>query len=207
MQGCCCSARASADVAVGRGCAGSGRAATLSSQTRGEGRCSGSASPRHPHRAWSSPPPAGSVAHLHPTVHPVAKAPCLPVWCWGGQGSHGRARQLQGGWRWGTPTLLPKAGGPWLRAGSSALPPAPAPNTSSKRARQLHERPAAPAGCWLFFRPAIKLVNTWTRLTKHSSRRKWGVCRNTPLHIVMADINSMLITLCTFQSHILNPFR
>lgn len=107
----------------------------------------------------------------------------------------------------GAPQPCCRKPGPWLRAGSSALPPAPAPNTSSKRARQLHERPAAPAGCWLFFRPAIKLVNTWTRLTKHSSRRKWGVCRNTPLHIVMADINSMLITLCTFQSHILNPFR
>lgn len=107
----------------------------------------------------------------------------------------------------GAPRPCCRKPGPWLRAGTSALPPAPAPNTSSKRARQLHERPAAPAGCWLFFRPAIKLVNTWTRLTKHSSRRKWGVCRNTPLHIVMADINSMLITLCTFQSHILNPFR
>ena len=75
-----------------------------------------------------------------------------------------------------------------------------------------HTSPAAPLPTGshsspALFRPALKLVNTWTCLTKHPSRRKWGVCRNTPLHIVMADINSMLITLCTFQSHILKPFR
>lgn len=96
--------------------------------------------------------------------------------------------------------------GPWLCADSSAASfctPAilPSNRPSSSTSNQQLQLLLA------LFRPAIKLVNTWTRLTKHSSRRKWGVCRNTPLHIVMADINSMLITLCTFQSHILKPFR
>lgn len=96
--------------------------------------------------------------------------------------------------------------GPWLRADSSAasfctpaiLPSNKPSNSTSNQQLQLS---------LALFRPAMKLVNTWTCLTKHLSRRKWGVCRNTPLHIVMADINSMLVTLCSFQSHILKPYR
>lgn len=145
--------------------------------------------------AWSSPPAAGSIAHLHPTVQPVVKAPCLPVRATGVQASHEMCLAAP---VMGHPIPAAKTEATalcWLLhpkypSGKGAAPLA----TSSSSSLAL-------------LRPAIKLVNTWTRLTKHSSRRKWGVCRNTPLHIVMADINSMLITLCTFQSHILKPFR
>lgn len=107
---------------------------------------------------------------------------------------------------WAPQPCCHKLAAPWLCAASSAASfctPAILPSnkpSSSISDEQLQLSLA-------LFRPAIKLVNTWTCLTKHSSRRKWGVCRNTPLHIVMADINSMLITLCTFQSHILKSFR
>lgn len=155
--------------------------------------------------AWSSPPPAGSVAHLHPTEHPAAKALCLPVRC---HRCVGFTRNACGGTAVPRPprTCRPKAG---TRAACRQLGSAARNIPAGKRARRLRQATGSSSSPALFFflGQLLKLVNTWTRLTKHSSRRKWGVCRNTPLHIVMADINSMLITLCTFQSHILKPFR
>lgn len=107
----------------------------------------------------------------------------------------GTGWQLQGGWRWGSPVPLAP-----LRHQLPKYPVCPASKPGGPTQYRSHSSRS-------LFRAAIKLVNTWTRLTKHSSRRKWGVCRSAPLHIVMADINSTLIILCTFQSHILKPFR
>lgn len=89
--------------------------------------------------------------------------------------------------------------------GPTALPATKIPRPASQQAWRPHSVPQSQLA--LSFQGGYKAVNTWTRLTKHSSRRKWGVCRSAPLHIVMADINSTLIILCTFQSHILKPFR
>lgn len=107
-----CAARVSAEGAVGWRCAGGGRAATLSSQKRGERRCSGSTYPPGFGPAWSPPPPSGSVARLHPTVHPAAKAPCL----------------LQPG----HPDPVAEKSGSRLHAGGSALLPAPVPEISHR---------------------------------------------------------------------------
>lgn len=153
--------------------------------------------------AWPPPSLAGSV-HLHPTMHPVAGG----IWCSATVcRCHRRCVHSSGlaaeGAPW--PPQPHKLGPRWCADSSAASFCTPAILPSNKPSSSTSDQQLQ---LWLaLFRPAIKLVNTWTCLTKHSSRRKRGVCRNTPLHIVMADINSMLITLCTFQSHILKPFR
>lgn len=141
------------------------------------------------------PPPVPPRAHpLYPARKRGTSVPhCAPR----SQGMRlsGTGWQLRGSWQWGSP-----------------VPPAPLHCQLPKYPVQPANKPGGPTryhshSSRSLFRAAIKLVNTWTRLTKHSSRRKWGVCRSAPLHIVMADINSTLIILCTFQSHILKPFR